>query len=206
MGLFNWGKSKKEESKPIQTSKQNESGDLEITPQMALAKLNEAKESGIFLGSEYPLYANIAGQPYENEMLNELVVLDASKIYEWENKQKVDGKYLTNKVFAKANELKDAARKKTEGMYDAQQKAIAAEAEGNIEKAIELFEEVCEKYNYPLYSVDRLTILYRKTNQLQSEIDLCERYLGLNNDDFSDKANSIRKRFTKAKLLLSKNS
>lgn len=206
MKLFNWGKDKKEESVTVHSDQKNEPIEVEITPQEALERIKEAKEKGIFLGKEYSIYANIAGRPYENEMLNELEVLDASKIFKWEAKQKEDGKYLTNKVFAKVNELKDFSRNKFDEMYEAQQKAMAAEAEGNTEKAIELFTEVCEKFSYPQYSVERLCILCRKTNQLQKEIDLCENFLNLHTDDYSDKVNDIRKRFTKAKLLLSKNS
>jgi DNA-binding Lrp family transcriptional regulator len=201
MGLFSWGKKQENEVAPVKQVKNDESNEESITPEIALARLKEAKESGVFLGAEYSIYANIAGQPFEDEMLKELDVISPEKLYAWEDKQKKDGKFLTNRVFQKVKALKEIASNKRDEMLEMHQKALAFEAEEKIDEAIAMFEKVCENYRCPLFSVERLAILYRNKKETDKEIKLCETFLSYHEDDFADRINKIRTRLTKLKKL-----
>lgn len=205
MGLFSWGKKQENKVAPVEQVKSDVSNEQSITPEIAIAKLKEAKENGVFLGSEYTYYANIAGQPFEDEMLKELDELTPEKLYAWEDKQKKDGKFLTNKVFQKVKALKEIASNKRDEMLEMHQKAGAVEADGKIEEAIELYADVCNKFNFPLFSVERLAILYRNKKEYAKEIALCEAFISNHGDFISDRTNKIRSRITKAKQLQQKN-
>lgn len=176
---------------------------LNLTPELAANKLKEAKSKGIYLGKDYSYYANIAGQPYEIQMIKELEDLPVSMVFEWQRKQEKEGRYYSSKVYKLVKDLENRHVEETKRLAEEYQVAFESEQSGEIEKAINLYETIAESPAAPYATFQRLVILYRKQKDYNKEISVCERYIGFNKNQF-EKTDYFKQRLARAKHLQQK--
>lgn len=145
----------------------------DVSPDEALEIIRNAKRNNEHLGSEYSYYANIAGKPFETQMISELNNLNPIDIHIWLNKKEKREEFLTLKVWKLSRTLLDNAAQIYSEIGDEFQRARKLELEEHFDDAIIAYEDICTRYKLSSDTYKRLVILYRKNKDYENELRIC---------------------------------